>query len=253
MLTYVGAGSTPSAGPTPGIEQWKAYVLGRWPGGVDLGTWTVRNIRGGSSLSVHAVGRAWDWRYDRPGPGLATAEEAMAFTIEHHELLGIQAIHDYVACRIWRSSRGGSGPAWKQQKPGNDMGAAWAAWLHFEVHPDSPLHQHSVVDVLNGGGVVDGVTPTPDPVPSAALPLPTLRQGDQGPLVEHLQHVLAFWRYYTSRVDGDFGPRTKAAVVAWQHALQPLNVGRPDGVYGPRTHAAAAASYAALERFQAAA
>ena len=29
----------------------------------------------------------------------------MAFTIEHHELLGIQAIHDYVGCRIWRSSR----------------------------------------------------------------------------------------------------------------------------------------------------
>ena len=159
MLTYVGAGDHASSGPTPGIEAWEAYVSNRWPGGVDLGTWNVRNVRGGSTLSVHAVGRAWDWRYANPGPGRAAAEEAMAFTIDHHELLGVQAIHDYVACRIWRCSRGGSGPAWKQQKPGNGMGAAWAAWLHFEVHPDSPLHQFSVDDVLNGAGVGDRPNP----------------------------------------------------------------------------------------------
>ena len=249
MLTYVGAGNDPAPGATPGIESWKSYVLGRWPGGVDLGTWTVRNVRGGSTLSVHAVGRAWDWRYASPGPGRAAADEAMAFTIEHHELLGIQAIHDYVACRIWRSSRPGSGAAWKQQRPGNGMGAAWAAWLHFEVHPESPLHQASVIDVLNGNGVpADSVAP----VATASLPMPTLRRGDRGEGVVLLQNVLAFWNYYTARVDGDFGSRTVAAVTAWQKALQPLNVGRPDGVYGPRTHAAAAASYAALERLTAA-
>ena len=44
VLSYVGAGSQPSSGPTPGIEKWKAYVLGRWPGGIDLGTWGIRNI-----------------------------------------------------------------------------------------------------------------------------------------------------------------------------------------------------------------
>jgi hypothetical protein len=65
---------------------------------MDLGTWGIRNIRGGDTLSVHAVGRAWDWRYANPGPGRAAAEEAMAFTIDNHELLGIQAIHDYVDC-----------------------------------------------------------------------------------------------------------------------------------------------------------
>jgi hypothetical protein len=250
VLTYVGAGAQPSAGPTAGIEAWKAYVLGRWPGGVDLGTWNVRNIRGGSSLSVHAVGRAWDWRYAAPGPGRGAAEDAMAFTIEHHELLGLQAIHDYANCRIWRCSRGGSGPAWKQQKPGNGMGASWATWLHFEVHPDSPLHTHSVTDVLTSGGV--NSTPPLPAGPSASLPLPTLRRNDQGPLVEQLQGVLTFWNYYRSRVDGDFGPRTEAAVVAWQQALQPLNCGRPDGVYGPRTHAAAAASYDSLQHLAAA-
>ena len=130
------------------------------------------------------------------------------------------------------------------------MGAAWAAWLHFEVHPDSPLHQFSVDDVLNGAGV--GIAPGPVPSTSdAALPLPTLRLHDHGPLVEHLQQVLSFWQFYRSKVDGDFGSRTKEAVEAWQRALQRLNCGRPDGVYGPRTHAAAAASYAALQRLQA--
>jgi Putative peptidoglycan binding domain len=250
VLGYVGAGTQPSDGPTDGIETWKAYVLGRWPGGIDLGTWNVRNIRGGSTLSVHAVGRAWDWRYANPGPGRDAAEEAMAFTIEHHELLGLQAIHDYVAGRIWRSSRGGSGPAWKRQKPGNGMGEPWAAWLHFEVHPDSPLHHASATDVLTNGGVAS--TAPLATGPSASLPQPTLRRGDHGPLVEHLQHVLAFWQYYQERVDGEFRAKTEEAVMAWQHDLQPLNCGRPDGLYGPRTHAAAAASYDSLQRLVAA-
>lgn len=250
MLDYVGAGTVPSDGPTVGIENWKRYVVGRWPGGVDLGTWNVRTIRGGSTLSVHAVGRAWDWRYANPGPGRVAAEEAMTFTIANHELLGIQAIHDYVQCRIWRSNRPGSGAGWKQQKPGNGMGEAWAEWLHFEVHPDSALHRRTAAEVLDGSGVVHK-----SPVaaaPTAALPLPTLRQGDEGPLVEQLQQVLAFWKYYAKRIDGQFGPRTKAAVVEWQLALQSLNAGPADGIYGPRTHAAAAASYGTLDRLKAA-
>ena len=69
VLEYVGAGPEASSGPTAGIENWKHYVLGRWPGGIDLGAWTVRNVRGGTTLSVHAVGRAWDWRYADPAPG----------------------------------------------------------------------------------------------------------------------------------------------------------------------------------------
>jgi hypothetical protein len=248
-LIYAGAGKLPSAGPTTGIKNWKTYVLSRWPGGIDLGTWNVRNIRGGTVLSVHAVGRAWDWRYASPGPGRAAAEEVMAFAIEHHELLGIQAVHDYTACRIWRSSRPGSGPAWKRQPAGNGMGEAWAAWLHFEVHPDSALHQRPVDAVLLGAGVA-GRGPQASG-PSASLPLPTLRQGSTGDEVAELQAILAFWRYYTARVDGDYGPKTTAAVKAWQRDLQALNVGTPDGVYGPRTHAAAAASYDALSRLAA--
>jgi hypothetical protein len=239
VLSYEGAGDRASDGPTPGIVHWQRYVLGRWPGGVDLGTWNVRNMRGSDQLSVHAVGRAWDWRYEAPGPGRAAAEEAMAFTIEHHELLGIQAVHDYVACRIWRSSRGATGPAWKQQAPGNGMGDAWAQWLHFEVHPTSALHHQTVEELM-------GVAPIAV-IPSASLPLPTLDHTDRGVEVAHLQQVLTFWRYYSATIDGEYGTKTTDAVTAWQGDLQAFNVGTPDGVYGPRTHAAAAASYAALQ------
>jgi hypothetical protein len=255
MLEYIGAGTVPSKGPTVGIEHWKQYVMGRWPGGVDLGAWGVRNMRGSNSLSVHAVGRAWDWRYANPGPGRAVADEAIAFTIANYETLGIQAIHDYVECRIWRCFRPGIGPGWKQQRPSSDMGQSWAQWLHFEVHPDSALHTRSVAEVLGGAGAatVEVATQVAAGSRGASLPTPTLRQGDSGPNVAQLQEILAFWNYYRHKVDGEFGPRTKQALMEWQRALQPLNPGPVDGIYGPRTHAAAAASYASLARLQPAA
>ena len=52
-----------------------------------------------------------------------------------------------------------------------------------------------------------------------------LRIGDQGPIVEFLQQALEI------KVDGDFGPKTKAAVVS----LQRDNSLVPDGIVGPIT------------------
>jgi hypothetical protein len=251
-LIYVGAGDTPSTGPTPGIETWKHYVLGRWPGGMDLGSFGVRNMRNSQKLSVHAVGRAWDWRYADPGPGRSAADAAIAFALDHHEALGIQAVHDYVNCTIWRSSRAGTGPGWKRQKPSSDMGQAWAKWLHWEVHPEAGLHTATVEQIIGSAP-----QPTPQqaasPATSASLPLPKLQRGDVGSGVSLLQEVLSFWRYYTKRVDGEYGPLTEAAVAAWQVDLQQYHCGAADGIYGPRTHAAAVAFYAGVGRLQAAA
>jgi peptidoglycan hydrolase-like protein with peptidoglycan-binding domain len=121
------------------------------------------------------------------------------------------------------------------------MGEAWANWLHFEVHPDAALHSATVEQLVS-----DIPRTASRVVPTAALPQPTLRRGNRGANVELLQQVLAFWRYYTARCDGDFGPKTEAAVAAWQVELQRYNSGKADGIFGPRTHAAAAAFYAAL-------
>ena len=58
-------------------------------------------------------------------------------------------------------------------------------------------------------------------------PRPTLRIGDQGKPVEDLQALLGI------KTDGDFGPKTKAAVVAFQKK----NGLFADGIVGPKTAA----------------
>lgn len=61
----------------------------------------------------------------------------------------------------------------------------------------------------------------------------TLREGDTGPEVEELQKVLNE-KGASLKVDGDFGPLTEAAVIAFQSA-KGLDV---DGIVGPITWAA---------------
>jgi peptidoglycan hydrolase-like protein with peptidoglycan-binding domain len=128
------------------------------------------------------------------------------------------------------------------------MGQAWAKWLHWEVHPDAALHTATVEQIIGGAP-----QPKPTDGTSASLPLPKLKRGDVGSGVSLLQEVLSFWRYYTKRIDGEFGPMTEAAVAAWQVDLQQYNCGEADGIYGPRTHAAAVAFYAGVGRLEVAA
>lgn len=56
---------------------------------------------------------------------------------------------------------------------------------------------------------------------------PTLMRGSRGDFVQELQEAISV------RADGDFGPKTEAALRAWQR-VQGL---RPDGVCGPKTWA----------------
>jgi peptidoglycan hydrolase-like protein with peptidoglycan-binding domain len=88
--------------------------------------------------------------------------------------------------------------------------------------------------------VADGVV---GPRTWAALPdgapMPELREGAHGPVVQSLQRVLANgasqWHGPPlGAADGDFGPKTKAAVEAFQANFARLP---PDGVVGDRTWA----------------
>ena len=84
-------------------------------------------------------------------------------------------------------------------------------------------------------------TPTPEPParnvmqitpdPNAPTPQPVLRSGSQGEEVWQLQQRLKELGYYTSAVDGQFGPGTRTAVIAFQrqHGLD------ADGIVGEGT------------------
>ncbi|MFA5925149.1 MAG: peptidoglycan-binding protein [Methylococcaceae bacterium] len=106
----------------------------------------------------------------------------------------------------------------------NQHGWYWGAGfrtedaMHFEVGDERIRKWHS-----EGRFGVTGVT-----LPETALSL-----GDRGPEVRELQEKLN--QTGTGlKIDGEFGPLTHAAVVAFQagHGL------RPDGVVGPKTRAA---------------
>jgi peptidoglycan hydrolase-like protein with peptidoglycan-binding domain len=66
---------------------------------------------------------------------------------------------------------------------------------------------------------------------SSRSSLPTVREGSRGPAVTDLQNKLKAAGFNPGASDGIFGPKTKAAVVAFQRA-QGITV---DGIVGPQT------------------
>lgn len=120
---------------SPNLLALDEWLSEQWPGSQLLGCYNERNIRGGERPSAHSHGAALDVRYENPGPGRAAALATADVVIVNCELLGIQAIHDYVGARIWHSDRN----AWKAAARSGagyvdpNMGHAWAQWFHFET------------------------------------------------------------------------------------------------------------------------
>lgn len=134
---------------------YMAYLTGTW-GGQNLGCYASRPIIGGSTPSSHSSGSACDWRYEDPGPGRTVLlNEILPFLIDNSLELGIQAIHDYVGCRIWRPPGTSGRPSepspecgWKAQSPGSQMGQSWAKWIHVECLDSRWLDIRSVEEML---------------------------------------------------------------------------------------------------------
>lgn len=119
--------------PSPNLVTLKDYLKKRW-GGANLGIYEERKIRGTMKdiPSSHSFGAALDWRYDSRKEG----QEVIRWLVANSKELGVQAIHDYHGCTIWRSTRtapdkGGWKPAEKSRVTG--MGQEWAQWLHIET------------------------------------------------------------------------------------------------------------------------
>ncbi|HZI06727.1 MAG TPA: peptidoglycan-binding domain-containing protein, partial [Archangium sp.] len=104
-----------------------------------------------------------------------------------------------------------------------------------ELRRDQTRRMDAIVSVLQGegkGGTTGPTSPAPTGSPSASGTL--LKNGATGPAVESLQKQLQQAGFEPGGTDGAFGPRTEAAVKAFQKA-KGLDA---DGVVGPRTKAA---------------
>ncbi len=229
-----------------GMVVLRHYVITRWSG-VDLGILAQppRSVRAGSAPSMHNWGMAWDWRWAAPGPGRQAADEVIEFALAESARLGIQAVHDYVNARYWKNNVG-----WRtaHSSPSTGFGQPWSQWLHIE----------RTWDAANNPDPIDGVSVHTEPDPARTqrvepgagaapafegdLPTGPVRRGDTGADVARIQDFLRAAGFADFTVsDGEFGPRTDAAVRAAQTAFAAKGwyAKAIDGIWGPATASAA--------------
>ena len=130
--------TTPGTGKLAGTEKFVDLCKRRW-GFTNLGTFVVRNIRGGKTLSTHSLGVAGDIGYPKTRAGRAQAKEAWDWFIEHSEALGLCELHDYAFGdygRGYRCSRGEGQKGVKIFTATDNAGSIGGAWLHFELEID---------------------------------------------------------------------------------------------------------------------
>ncbi len=130
--------TTPGTGKLAGTEKFVDLCKRRW-GFTNLGTFVVRNIRGGKTLSTHSLGVAGDIGYPKTRAGRAQAKEAWDWFIEHSEALGLCELHDYAYGdygRGYRCSRGEGQKGVKIFTATDNAGSIGGAWLHFELEMD---------------------------------------------------------------------------------------------------------------------
>lgn len=119
--------------------------------------------------------------------------------------------------------------------PNLPSGATYVDW-HTSIRSVLPNLNHPQTPQLTASPsqrswpVLASASVQPTPAPSD----PTLRSGSRGEAVERLQQALTNLGFDPGSIDGVFGRRTRAAVIAFQtsRALQ------VDGVVGPKTWAA---------------
>lgn len=197
------------------------------------GCYGVRPIRGGSAPSSHSYGAAIDRTYNTIGRARVVAE-VLPWLINHSAELHIDAIHDYLAARIWHAGRttdiGDAHTQWWATQPRSTvtgMGQSWATYLHIETTRDGWADNTPTANRMTS-------VPTPQPTLGGFMVHTTLHKGSTGPEVWGLQIVLHKLAGQINVIaDGVFAIVTDTAVrniQAWTGLVV-------DGVVGPKTWA----------------
>jgi hypothetical protein len=125
--------------------------------------------------------------------------EVIPFLEQHAPQLGLQRIHDYMAKRYWQAGKG-----WIGRPPGNGHD-----WLHIETTAEAWDDGRSVEERI-GGAAPAPAAPSPAAVQVARSSWRTVKKGSKGEAVKKVQQIVG------ATVDGQFGPKTDAAVRAYQ-------------------------------------
>jgi hypothetical protein len=95
-------------------------------GGLTLGCHNQRTVAGSSTLSPHAYGAALDVRFPNRQITLAVCQ----WLVHNSRELGINAIHDYLSQKIWKSGNPNAHPdLW----PRGNIGSVGGTWIHVET------------------------------------------------------------------------------------------------------------------------
>lgn len=114
-------------------------------------------------------------------------------------------------------------------QPGDTL---FAIAQRFNTSPNEILSVNP--QITNPNLIFPGQTiliPTAEPTPPTEQ-CPILRQGDQGPVVRRFQTLLKIAGFDPGPIDGIFGSRTQAALVAFQRNVREIEI---TGIADPET------------------
>ena len=154
MRNYTGTADGIAKGERPGLRVLVAWLERQSERALwNNGTFANRAVRGKSSLSVHATGRAADLSYrkmEKKGKvnGRKHAVRVMDFLVKNADKLGIELIIDYYPepyGRTWRCDRN----AWKKYITPTVSGAPHGDWIHIEISPAMADNPEQMEQELN--------------------------------------------------------------------------------------------------------
>lgn len=226
---YDRTGARCASGPQPGAVALMRVILDRFAHLNSLGIYNCRQVRGGTTLSLHGEGRAGDTGVPATAAARAEGSFLAATLVATARQLGVQEV-------IW----------WRQRWASNTR--EWRPYTGVHPHTDhvhwglcwEAARQLTAGQVLAAWGQPAPRPPAPPSPPTRegyhVPPTLDLRNAARVPVrhtspVRKLQGLLLAHGYTAVRVDGVAGPTTQLTVVSFQrtHRLA------ADAIVGART------------------